>query len=75
LAETTTLALDVNPLSHGNSIEEAFAKLKSLFRRAGARTREALIEAAGRALDALTANDAAHGFFEYRGYRAKIHLL
>ena len=33
-----------------NPIEEAFAKLKALLRRAGARTREALIEAMGRAL-------------------------
>ncbi len=51
-----------------NSIEEAFAKLKALLRRAGARTREALLEAMGRALDAVTASDA-RGFFEHRGYR------
>jgi transposase len=57
-----------------NPIEEAFAKLKALLRRAGARTCEALIEAMGRALDALTASDA-RGFFEHRGYRAKVHLL
>ena len=41
-----------------NPIEEAFAKLKALLRKAGARTREALIEAMGRALDAVTARDA-----------------
>jgi transposase len=57
-----------------NPIEEAFAKLKALLRRAGARTREALIEATGRALDAVTASDA-RGFFEHRGYRATAHLL
>ena len=57
-----------------NPIEEAFAKLKALLRRAGARTCEALMEAIGRALDALTASDA-RGFFEHRGYRAKVHLL
>ena len=57
-----------------NPIEEAFAKIKALLRRAGARTCEALIEAMGRALDALTASDA-RGFFEHRGYRAKVHLL
>jgi transposase len=57
-----------------NPIEEAFAKLKALLRRAGARTREALIEAMGRALEAVTASDA-RGFFEHRGYRAKAHLL
>jgi transposase len=57
-----------------NPIEEAFAKLKGLLRRVGARTHEALIEAMGRALDAVTASDA-RGFFEHRGYRAKAHLL
>lgn len=51
-----------------NPIEEAFAKLKALLRRAGARTREALLEAMGQALDAVTASDA-RGFFEHRGYR------
>jgi transposase len=57
-----------------NPIEEAFAKLKALLRRAGARTREALIEAMGRALDAVTASDA-RGFFEHCGYRATAQLL
>jgi transposase len=57
-----------------NPIEEAFAKIKALVRRAGARTCEALMEAIGRALEALTASDA-RGFFEHRGYRAKVHLL
>ena len=57
-----------------NPIEEAFAKLKALLRRAGARTHEALIEAIGRALGAVTASDA-RGFFEHRGYRTKAHLL
>ena len=51
-----------------NPIEEAFAKLKALLRKAGARTREALIEAMGRALETVTASDA-QGFFEHRGYR------
>jgi transposase len=51
-----------------NPIEEAFSKLKASLRRAGARTRESLLEAMGRALDAVTANDA-RGFFEHRGYR------
>jgi transposase len=57
-----------------NPIEEAFAKLKALVRKAGARTREALIEAIGRALEAVTAKDA-NGFFEHRGYRAAAQLL
>ena len=59
---------DLNPL------EEAFAKIKALLRKAGARTREALVEAIGRALEAVTANDA-WGFFEHRGYHATAQLL
>lgn len=51
-----------------NPIEEAFSKVKGLLRKAGGRTREALLEAMGLALDAVTANDA-RGFFEHRGYR------
>lgn len=51
-----------------NPIEEAFAKLKALLRKAGARTREALLDAMGRALDAVSASDAT-GFLEHRGYR------
>jgi transposase len=57
-----------------NPIEEAFAELKTLLRKTGARTREALVEAMGRALDAVTASDA-RGFFEHRGYRATAQLL
>ena len=57
------------PYSPGfNPIEEAFAKLKALLRKAQGRTRDALLEAMGRALDAVTASDAK-GFFEHRGYR------
>lgn len=51
-----------------NPIEEAFAKIKALLRRIEARTREALLEAMGWSLDAVTASDA-WGFFEHRGYR------
>lgn len=51
-----------------NPIEEAFSKVKALLRRAGARTREALLEALGAALDAVTARDT-RGFFEHCGYR------
>jgi transposase len=57
-----------------NPIEEAFAKLKALLRRAGARTRDALIEAMGRSLDTVTARDARR-FFEHRGYRATAQPL
>ena len=55
-------------------IEQAFAKLETLLRRAGARTREALIEAMGRALDTVTARDA-RGFFGSCGYRTPVQLL
>jgi len=50
-----------------NPIEQAFSKVKGLLRRAEARTREALIEAMGIALCAVTARDA-RGFFEHCGY-------
>src|SRR3712207_7011962 len=46
-----------------NPIEEAFSKIKRLVRKAEARTREALVEAIGSALSAVTSNDA-RGFFE-----------
>jgi len=52
-----------------NPIEEAFAKVKGLMRRAEARTREALVETMGKALGAVSARDA-RGFFEHGGYRA-----
>ena len=38
-----------------NPIEEAFSKVKRFLRQIGARTRGALVEAMGKALDALTA--------------------
>ena len=50
-----------------NPIEEAFSKIKHLVRREGARMREALVEAIGRALAAVTAEDAA-GWFAHAGY-------
>jgi transposase len=52
-----------------NPIEEAFSKVKGLLRRAEARTREALVEAMGEALGAVSARDA-RGFFEHSGYRS-----
>ena len=51
-----------------NPIEEAFAKIKNLLRKAEPRTREALVEAMGQALSAVSARDA-RGFFEHCGYR------
>ena len=57
-----------------NPIEQAFSKVKGLLRRAEARTREALIEAMGRALEAVTAR-VARGFFGHCGYRSMGQLL
>jgi transposase len=50
-----------------NPIEEAFSKIKQLVRKAGARVREALVEAIGRALATVTPEDAA-GWFAHAGY-------
>jgi transposase len=57
-----------------NPIEEAFSKVKALLRRAEARTREALLEAMGAALKAVTSQDAL-GFFEHCGYHREGQLL
>jgi transposase len=51
-----------------NPIEEAFSKMKNLLRKAEARSREALLEAIGAAISAVTDQDA-RGFFEHCGYR------
>ena len=51
-------------------IEEAFSKIKALLRKAAARTREALVEAMGRALDAVTAKEA-RGWFAHCGYAVR----
>lgn len=48
-------------------IEEAFSKLKTALRRAGARTQEALEEAISQALFTITAQDA-QGWFHHCGY-------
>ena len=55
-------------------IEEAFSKVKGLLRKAEVRRREALVEAMGKALDAVTAQDA-RGFFAHCGYRSLGQLL
>jgi transposase len=57
-----------------NPIEEAFAKIKNLLRKAATWTKEALVEAIGTALSAISAQDA-RGFFEHAGYRPTGHLL
>ncbi len=50
-----------------NPIEEAFSKVKRLLRVIGARTKEVLVEAIGKALDEVSARDA-RGFFTHCGY-------
>jgi transposase len=58
-----------------NPIEEAFSKIKGALRKAQeARTREALIEALGVAISAVSLRDA-RGFFEHGGYHLPVHLL
>jgi hypothetical protein len=57
-----------------NPIEEAFAKVKHLLRKIGARTKDALIEAMDRALGAVSVEDA-RGFFVHCGYRAPAQQL
>ncbi len=61
-------SLDLNP------IEEAFSKIKGLVRKAEARTREALVEAIGSALSAVTTKDA-RGFFKHCGYPVPVQSL
>jgi transposase len=50
-----------------NPIEEAFSKTKNLVRKAGARTRQALVEAIAKAISSLTLEDVA-GWFAHCGY-------
>jgi transposase len=57
-----------------NPIEQVFSKVKELLRKAQTRTREALIGAMGRALEAVTAQDA-RAFIGHCGYRSMDQLL
>jgi transposase len=50
-----------------NPIEEAFSKIKGILRKAKASTFEALVEATGQALSAVTREDVG-GFFGHCGY-------
>ncbi len=52
-----------------NPIEEAFSKVKTLLKKAAARTKEALTEAIAEALGAVTPGDV-RGWFAHSGYRA-----
>lgn len=51
-----------------NPIEEAFSKIKQIVRKAGARTREALVEAIALAISAVTLEDVG-GWFVHCGYQ------
>jgi transposase len=57
-----------------NPIEEAFSKVKRILRKAESRMREALVEAIGGAISAVTAKDA-RGFFEHCGYGMLVQSL
>jgi transposase len=55
-------------------IEEAFSKIKGLVRKAEARSREALVDAIGKGISMVTAEDA-RGFFEHCGYTTLVQSL
>jgi transposase len=57
-----------------NPIEEAFSKVKAALRKAAARTRDALVEATGHALGAITPQDI-RGFYADCGYRLPLQSL
>ena len=57
-----------------NPIEEAFAKIKNLLRKAAARSKEALIEAIAAALSAIS-TEVIRGYFQHAGYRLAGQLL
>lgn len=53
-----------------NPIEEAFSKIKNIVRKAGARTREALVEAIALALSAVTLKEV-EGWFAHCAYHSR----
>ncbi len=53
---------------------EAFAKIKHILRKIGAHTKDALIEAMGRALAAVGVQDV-RGYFAHCGYRTPAQQL
>jgi transposase len=57
-----------------NPIEEAFSKIKRFLRKVAARSKEALVEALGAALSAVSPEEV-HGYFEHAGYRPTGQLL
>ena len=61
-------------LAGSEPIEEALSKVKHILRKIAARTKEALIEAMGLALGAVSSEDV-RGFFVHCGYRFPVQLL
>jgi transposase len=57
-----------------NPIEEAFSKIKALVRNSEARGREALVDAIGKGISMVTAEDA-RGFFAHCGYTTLVQSL
>lgn len=57
-----------------NPIEEAFSKVKQILRKARSRTTEALVEATGGALGAISREDV-RGFYAHCGYRQPLQPL
>jgi transposase len=57
-----------------NPIEEALSKVKHILRKIAARTKEALIDAMGGALGAVSVQDV-RGFFVHCGYRTPAQQL
>jgi hypothetical protein len=53
---------------------EAFAKIKNILRKVGARTHEALVEAIAGALSEVTPWDVA-GWFDHCGYEVEVQYL
>ncbi len=57
-----------------NPIEEAFSKIKRCLRKVAARSKEALVEALGAALSAVSPEEV-WSYFEHAGYRPAGQLL
>ncbi len=57
-----------------NPIEEAFSKIKRFLGKVAARSKEALVEALGVALSAVSSEEA-QGYFKHAGYRPAGQLL
>ena len=54
-------------------IEEAFGKIERFLRKASARSKEALVQALGAALSAVSPEEV-WGYFEHAGYHQKVQL-